>query len=82
MGEGSLAKVFLHFPQRWWPSGDDFSLNLAWSREETDSDDWRAKVYSFNGVAGHQNLLLCWITGRGAKVADRMTDEKVREIEP
>ena len=39
---------------------------------------WYRGISNFSEVDGHRNLLMCWVAGDSARIADRLDDEEVR----
>ncbi len=79
MYEGCMSKIFLEWDEPFW-NEIPYSLTLAWTQEELEKEedkDWAKGVYNFTSVDGHSNLLLCWVTGKYAKVADHSKDQEV-----
>jgi len=82
MGEGSLCKIFLEWDEPWWMEGHG-GIQLAWSKTEIETaelpDHWYRFIFNFSPVEGQSNVLLFWVVGQAAAVADRMTDSKIVE---
>ena len=38
---------------------------------------WYRGISNFSEVDGHRNVLLCWVAGESARIADRLDDEEV-----
>ena len=39
---------------------------------------WYRGISNFSEVDGHRRLLMCWVAGDSARIADRLDDEEVR----
>ena len=82
MGEGSLCKIFLEWDAPWWMEGHG-TVHLAWSRSELENTElpghWYRSIFNFSPVEGHNNVLLFWVTGKAAVVADRLPDHEIVE---
>ena len=85
MNPGSVCKIFLRWKDPWWRCQDlpatNFSPTFAWSRNERESAslpaEWFKWIYNLTEVEGHDDVMVCWVTGEGAKVADEMQDQQV-----
>ena len=57
-------------------------MTLAWSSEELRArvlpKDWYRYIANFSEVEGHRSMLVCWLGGSGARVADQLEDDEVR----
>ena len=52
----------------------------AWSREEVEEateEDWWKTIFSLSPVEGQARLLVCWVVGEAALVADRLEDAEI-----
>ena len=52
----------------------------AWSREEVEEateEDWWKTIFSLSPVEGQARLLVCWVVGRAAVVADSLEDGQI-----
>ena len=52
----------------------------AWSREEVEEarpEDWCKTIFSLSPVEGQASLLVCWVVGEAALVADRLEDAEI-----
>ena len=56
----------------------------AWSREELEAgsaEDWWKTISNLSPVEGQARLLVCWVVGEAAVVADRLEDvEIIKEV--
>ena len=56
----------------------------AWSREEVEEarpEDWWKTIFNLSPVEGQARLLVCWVVGEAAVVADRLEDvEIIKEV--
>ena len=61
-----------------------YFLFSARSREELGSaalpGEWYKHVHSFSPVEAQPSLLLCWVTGEAAIVADTLEDDEVGDM--
>lgn len=73
MKSGKLSKIFLEWTQPWWTKGKGF-VNFAWTKQEQQSavlpQDWFKFSTGLYEVEGQPNILLTWVVGDAAKVAD------------
>ena len=54
----------------------------AWSREEVEEarpEDWCKTIFSLSPVEGQARLLVCWVVGEAALVADRLEDAEINK---
>ena len=55
----------------------------AWTREELECaklpEEWYKNIFNFSPVEGHVDMLLVWVTGEAAMVADSLPDEDIIE---
>ena len=52
----------------------------AWSREEVEeasAEDWWKTISNLSPVEGQARLLVCWVVGQAALVADRLEDGEI-----
>ncbi|XP_070523083.1 uncharacterized protein [Cardiocondyla obscurior] len=83
---GSVDKVFLEFPHRWWPENKS-TFNFMWPEQikqeflETygQNNEWLCDVFSFFTVAYQPNLLCAWIVGRNARHMETLSDSDVAD---
>ena len=45
--------------------------------EEATADDWSKTIFNLSPVEGQARLLVCWVVGRAAVVADRLEDGQI-----
>ncbi|XP_066992054.2 uncharacterized protein [Anabrus simplex] len=86
---GTVDKIFLKFPYRWWPI-DCQGFNLLWSEHDADEftqenqkarrdKSWLQGVFAFHTV-DNQPLALCgWITGPHARHMETLSEDQVTE---
>jgi len=82
MGEGNLCKIFLEWDAPWWMDWHG-TVHLAWSRSELENTElpahWYRSIFNFSPVEGQKNVLLIWVVGKAALVADRLPDHEIVE---
>ncbi|KAF5286652.1 hypothetical protein FQR65_LT12483 [Abscondita terminalis] len=88
LGFGSVNKVFLKFPNRWW-LGDSKGINVVWTdRDKTvileklsnlDKDEklWVLDIFGFYPIDSHSNILLVWIVGQHLLTVERLSDNVI-----
>ncbi len=80
MGVGLVGKYFLRWERPWW-NETPYVLNLGWTPEEAEGRkvpaEWFKGVFGYVSVGDHDNMLVCWISGRCAEVADSIPDDEV-----
>lgn len=75
LGFGTVDKIFLKFEKPWW--------NSAWAgvsflrHEEGPSDEWSDNLLGFYTVRNHPTLLVAWITGTAAQIAETLSEDQV-----
>ena len=86
MNSGSVSKIFLRWSAPWWRGPElpspNFSPTFAWTKEERESCvlpcEWFKWIYNLTEVEGHDDMMVCWVTGEGAKWADELDDQQVK----
>lgn len=89
---GTVDKIYLRFPERFWPE-DCAGIQLLWDSGPEDAavytsqlegeawkKTWFKKICGFDTVARHTNVLCGWITGREALHMETLEDEEVRDV--
>ncbi|XP_063069560.1 spermine oxidase isoform X1 [Engraulis encrasicolus] len=89
---GVVDKIYLCFPERFWPE-DCAGIQLLWDEGPEDAavynsqlegeawkETWFKKICGFDTVARHPNVLCGWITGREALHMEKMLDEEVGKV--
>lgn len=89
---GTVDKIYLCFPERFWPE-DCAGIQLLWDSGPEDAavytsklkgeawkKTWFKKICGFDTVARHSNVLCGWITGREALHMETLDDEEVRDV--
>ena len=94
IGNGQSSKIFLEWKDPWWALGEG-GIQLAWPEHSTrslsrrdlnngDHDEYRRHWYrgisNFSEVENHPNLLMCWVAGDSAAIADDLDDEEVLKV--
>jgi monoamine oxidase len=74
MGMGSLGKVFLEFPTRFWPEETNWFLSLK------SAAPWGVAFSSLSRVIPGRHLLVMWHSGALAREREAMSDESVVQI--
>ncbi|XP_072765304.1 uncharacterized protein [Anoplolepis gracilipes] len=78
---GTVNKVFLEFPHRWWPE-DTAAFNIIWPEEEKNeflktygqSNEWLCDIFSLFTIAYQPNLLCAWLVGKNARYMETLSD--------
>lgn len=87
---GAVNKIFLKFPERWWPS-DLKGFSLIWTEEARDNlkkeisnlgpilngKSWWESVLGLYVIDYHPNVLLVWVVGELASEVEKISDENV-----
>lgn len=81
ISSGSTAKYFVSWDQS-WRSRNDTPIMLAWTRKELSSIDfpneWYKGILEFSAEESSEGcLMIVWIGGGAAQIADKLPDEKV-----
>ncbi|XP_078033301.1 uncharacterized protein LOC144468047 isoform X2 [Augochlora pura] len=83
---GTVNKIFLEFPHRWWPE-DCAGFCLIWSKEDKkefleshgQGYEWLCDVFAFVAVDYQPRILSTWIFGKYARHMEMLSDEEVSE---
>uniref|UniRef100_A0A8D8UXT0 Spermine oxidase n=1 Tax=Cacopsylla melanoneura TaxID=428564 RepID=A0A8D8UXT0_9HEMI len=83
---GSDAKIFLRFPNKWWPDEVE-GFNLFWTHQDektlfkeiggVDGRPWVMDVYGFYTNSEDPQTLLGWVSGPSARYMESLTDDQV-----
>ncbi|XP_011688274.1 PREDICTED: uncharacterized protein LOC105450226 [Wasmannia auropunctata] len=81
---GTVNKVFLEFPHRWWPE-DKAGFDFIWPEQDKkeflqtygQNNEWLCDVFSIVTVAYQPNLLCAWIVGKNARHMETLSDDDV-----
>lgn len=85
LGFGNACKIFLAFDDIWFTPTEtnNAGYRILWSKEEREkleSDPkmrWMPYTAGFNFVDHKPRLLQAWVSGRGARLMDDLTDDEV-----
>ncbi|CAK9807638.1 Spermine oxidase [Anthophora quadrimaculata] len=85
LGFGNACKIFLAFNDTWFnPTGiKNGGYRIIWTKEEREKLDsnpktrWLAYAIGFFFVEHKPRLLYIWVSGKGARMMDDITDEEV-----
>uniref|UniRef100_T1H025 Amine oxidase domain-containing protein n=1 Tax=Megaselia scalaris TaxID=36166 RepID=T1H025_MEGSC len=83
LGFGTVDKVFIHFPEKWWD--DDFlGFTCQWRendlKELRKSDfSWLEDVFGFYVVRYQPNVLSSWVVGQSALDVEKLPKSKQME---
>ncbi|XP_076651138.1 spermine oxidase isoform X2 [Halictus rubicundus] len=83
---GTVNKIFLEFPHRWWPE-DCAGFSLIWSKEDKkefleshgEECEWLCDVFVFVAVDYQSRILSTWISGKYARHMEVLSDDEVSE---
>ena len=85
-GYGTINKIFLRFPRIFW-TDDKYSLKLIWTEERNkiqdqhpNLPDWVFDISGFDTVRGTSDMLMAWIGGKGAEMAEIVGNDKVGQV--
>lgn len=87
---GTVNKIFLKFPQKWWPD-DVKGFSFIWTEEAklnlkneianiepvSNGKSWLENVFGFYVIDGHPDVLLGWVTGELTAEVEELSDEIV-----
>lgn len=90
IGLGTVNKILLKFPKKWWPN-DLKGISLLWTdedrtklRKELDtfgpSDNgrsWLEEIFGFYVIDSHPRILLAFVVGKLASEVELLSDELV-----
>jgi monoamine oxidase len=74
MGMGCLGKIFLEFPQRFWPEDTNWFLSLK------STSPWGVVFSSLTRAIPGRHLLIMWHSGDLAKQREAMSDEALVQL--
>ncbi|XP_031331459.1 spermine oxidase-like isoform X2 [Photinus pyralis] len=91
LGFDAVAKIFIHFPRRWW--NDDFQgVQFVWNAEDLQNSgrvfgegphqgsiSWITKIYGILPVQRNPNLLLAWYCGEMVPEIERLPDRIIAD---
>lgn len=85
MGFGAATKIIMAFDTPWWNDMPDnrSGFSFLWDEntrkeyKETPGTEWILNAAGFFFVQHKPRLLLCWLTGEGARLADNLSDEQL-----
>ncbi|XP_031842850.1 uncharacterized protein LOC116431479 [Nomia melanderi] len=83
---GTVNKIFLEFPHRWWPE-DCAGFSLIWSKEDKEGFlkshgqecEWLCDVFALIAVDYQPRVLCAWIAGKHAKHLELVSDSDVSD---
>lgn len=83
---GTVNKVFLEFPRRWWQE-ECAGFSLIWSKEDKEEFiksygqdyEWLCDVFAFISVDYQPRVLCAWISGKFAKQMELLSDTDVSD---
>lgn len=83
---GTVNKVFLEFPHRWWQE-ECAGFSLIWSKEDKEEFiksygqdyEWLCDVFAFISVDYQPRVLCAWISGKFAKQMELLSDNDVSD---
>ncbi|KAG8320386.1 hypothetical protein J6590_070153 [Homalodisca vitripennis] len=84
-GFGCIGKVFILFPNRWWPSNFSSILPLFSNKELLDfksksaQGSWSVYTTGFYPVLNHDRMLCAWFHGQACRMLGEKTEEEVSD---
>ncbi|BET01714.1 Flavin containing amine oxidoreductase [Nesidiocoris tenuis] len=75
---GTVDKIYLKFPQRWWPL-EDFSGFCFATQPDQNTDDWENSLIAVIADESAPSVLCGWIVGDCARRMENCSDEEVVE---
>ncbi|XP_076759373.1 peroxisomal N(1)-acetyl-spermine/spermidine oxidase [Xylocopa sonorina] len=83
---GTVNKVFLEFPHRWWQE-ECAGFSLIWSKEDKEEFiklngqecEWLCDVFALLSVDYQPRVLCAWISGKFAKEMELLSDSDVSD---
>ncbi|KAK9309747.1 hypothetical protein QLX08_000736 [Tetragonisca angustula] len=83
---GTVNKIFLEFPHRWWPK-ECAGFSLIWSKEDKEEFiksygqeyEWLCDVFAFISVDYQPRVLCTWIFGKFARHIELLTDNDISD---
>ncbi|KAI5729180.1 hypothetical protein M8J77_026487 [Diaphorina citri] len=85
---GTVDKVFVRFPQKWWPD-DVRGYNFFWTHDDeknplfkdtavVDGAPWIVDLYGFYLTTEDPLTFLGWISGASARFMETLSDEQIK----
>uniref|UniRef100_A0A1B6FJZ1 Amine oxidase domain-containing protein n=1 Tax=Cuerna arida TaxID=1464854 RepID=A0A1B6FJZ1_9HEMI len=85
LGFGGVVKVFLLFPERWWPT-DKNIITPLFSEKELENfkatsvhGHWSASTAVFKPVISSNRILCAWISGPSALHVENLSNDELEE---
>ncbi|XP_044017962.1 spermine oxidase-like isoform X1 [Aphidius gifuensis] len=86
LGIGSVNKLFLEFPHRWWLE-DSAGFGFIWTEQDKKEFlekqpknlHWLIDVFSFFTVDCQPRVLCGWITGESSRFIETLSDDEVKD---
>lgn len=83
---GTVNKVFLEFPHRWWQE-ECAGFNLIWSKEDKEKFialygqeyEWLCDIFALISVDYQPRVLCAWISGKFAKQIELLSDIEISD---
>ncbi|XP_035737167.1 spermine oxidase-like isoform X1 [Vespa mandarinia] len=83
---GTECKIFFQFDEPWWDYNFNWAFSLLFNESYKDelengiSDKkWITSTTSFSSVENKPSLLLAWITPKGCRILETLSDDEVLE---
>ncbi|XP_050297058.1 spermine oxidase-like [Anthonomus grandis grandis] len=82
MGYGAIAKVIVHFPERWW--GNTTWWSFIWTKEDREkltemNLSWLRDISAFVQAENNPNVLVVWVAGGFVPYIETLSEDKVME---
>ncbi|XP_073846820.1 spermine oxidase-like [Musca autumnalis] len=83
LGYGSVGKIFIEFPLRFWPS-NWYGFTMLWLKKDLEElqrtpYNWVEEIFGFYCVNYQPRVLLAWIVGSYVLKLERMSEDQVKE---
>ncbi|XP_046658319.1 spermine oxidase-like isoform X2 [Homalodisca vitripennis] len=85
LGFGGVVKVFMLFPERWWPTDKNIITPLFSQKELEDfkansvHGHWSASTAVFKPVISSNRMLCAWISGPSALHVETLSNDEIEE---
>ncbi|CAD6204122.1 GSCOCG00009874001-RA-CDS [Cotesia congregata] len=82
---GSVNKIFLEFPYRWWPE-DSAGFGFIWQDDDkkkflagNKENEWLLDVFEFMTIDYQPRVLCGWIIGESSRYIEKLSDKYVED---
>jgi hypothetical protein len=83
LGFGTVDKIFLKFPRRWWSELAEDGFSLLWTDDEQDEElprGWPRAILGFYSNPTDKKSLCAWMSGPGAREMESKPLDEVERV--